>query len=109
MKKIFIVFDTQRFDQLYLLEYPFTADTFEYIRKKFTIDMKASFIKKSNDMYIQDKLKELFLISKKKSRHFIFDIMISEKKFHFRTNSPWFEYENLSDDGTKDKEGSFVK
>ena len=81
MKKIFIVFDTQRFDQLYLLEYPFTEDTFEYIRKKFTIDMKASFIKKSNDMYIQDKLKELFLISKKKSRHFIFDIMIENTQY----------------------------
>ena len=107
MKKIFIVFDTQRFDQLYLLEYPFTEDTFEYIRKKFTIDMKASFIKKSNDMYIQDKLKELFLISKKKSRHFIFDIMIENTQYisyptWIEKNSNPFD-KNCIDDASEDE------
>ena len=76
MKKIFFVIDTQRYEQLYLLEYPFTEETFDYLKSKYVSESKSSFIRKQKDIPTQDKLKQLFLTNRTQCLNFFYDIMI---------------------------------
>lgn len=76
MKKIFFVIDTQRYEQLYLLEYPFTEETFEYLKSKYISESKSSFIRKQKEIPTQDKLKQLFLTNRTQNLCFFYDIMI---------------------------------